>query len=208
MRRAAEAVGRALALLSLAACVESDPPALTLADLAEVPRLSDRFSLVPTEPVAADAPAQTVYGFRGADGTYAFLQISGTMEVPEQVWSAGNQVRLLELSGDRYLVISIYWDPLFSGHVYTLLDLSDPTEFRLLSLDLGKAAIDADFVASIRGRLDVALTYADGMEDDSGIPRTHIEGTPDAAKLRALFTDAEFRSRLSTKVIRRLRPLR
>lgn len=197
-----------LILLSLTACIEGDPPSLTAADLVEDARLSDRFRVVPATPQPADAPEQTAMGFRGADGTYQFLQFQGTLEVPQQLWSSGDQVKIIALSKDEFLVISIYWNYLFDGHVYTLLDLSDPKEFRLMNLDMGKAANDENFVNSIRTRLGVSLTYIDGIEDDSSIERTHIDGSLNVGTLRALFTDEEFRSHIKTKVLARLRPLR
>jgi len=203
-----KAIAGALLLLSLTACIESDPPTITAADLVEDARLSDRFIVVPSAPQPADAPEQTALGFRNADGTYHFLQFQGSLEVPQQLWDSGDQVKIIALSKDELLVISVYWSYLFDGHVYTLVDLSNPKEFRLLNLDMGKAANDEKFVTSIRTRLGVSLTYVDGIEDDSSVERTHIEGPLDAAKLRALFTDAEFRSRISTKVLVRLRPLR
>jgi hypothetical protein len=206
MVRRARTFARLLALLPLAACIESDPPALSAGDLVEDVRLSDRFIVVPAAPQPADAPQQTALGFRGADGTYQFLQFQGTLEVPQQLWSSGNQVRIIRLSADQLLVISVYWDQLFSGDVYSIADMSDPKEFRLLKVDLGKAALDESFVASIKSRLGVTLTHVDGIEDDSGVERTHIESAPDAATLRALFTDSEFLSRMSTKVLARLRP--
>ncbi len=197
-------------LLVSAACVASDPPLLSLEDLVEVPAVAGHF--VP--PRARDALAKEggdegwVEINRLESGAYTFMHYRGLEGDRGAVWNSGNQIQLLPLAEHRYLMSTIYWSPLFEGNVLFFLDVQPDGTLQIDELVLDDAAKDPEFVAEMRLRHDVGITFESELEDDSGVRRTRIEGQLQAARLRALFNDPVLLDRLVRVPYKTLRPLR